>query len=87
MKVNPITQRAKSSPYKASAMLIQGAADIAPKFVDYGADMPKGEKRKAATPPPPKEETCPEGMEKNAEGKCVEKQTPPDPETTTPDVE
>jgi hypothetical protein len=57
MKVNPITQRAKSSPYKASAMLIQGAADIAPKFVDYGAEMPKGEKRKAASPPPPKEET------------------------------
>lgn len=66
MKVNPITQRAKSSPYKASAVLIQGAADIAPKFVDYGADMPKGEKRK------------------------VEKQSPPDPETTTtttPEVE
>ena len=72
MKVNPITQRAKSSPYKANSILIAGAGEVGKKFMDYGqalgVGIERGEgKRKPMpqadgpqdeepTPPPPSED-------------------------------
>ena len=53
MKYNstPITQRAKSSPFRMNEGLIAGAAAAAPRFVDVGKavkdSMPTG-----MTPPP-----------------------------------
>ena len=55
MKVNPITQRAKSSPYKASSILIAGAGDVGKKFMDYGqalgVGIERGEGKRRPMPP------------------------------------
>ena len=38
----PITQKAKSSPFKMNLQLVQGAADMSKKFVDAAGAMGKG---------------------------------------------
>lgn len=48
----PITQKAKSSPFKISDFLVEGASDIAKKYTDAGesfaegADMVSNKKKK-----------------------------------------
>jgi hypothetical protein len=41
-KCKPITQRAKSSPFKMNMGLVYGASDMAKKFVDAAGAMSKG---------------------------------------------
>lgn len=41
-KCKPITQKAKSSPFKMNMALVQGAADMSKKFVDAAGAMGKG---------------------------------------------
>lgn len=38
-KCKPITQRAKSSPFKINETLVAGAAQVGKKFIDAGAAM------------------------------------------------
>ena len=72
MKVNPITQRAKSSPYKANAILIAGAGDVGKKFMDYGKALGGSMDTGAGT----------------VLGNTTTEEDPqPDPETPTPDSE
>ena len=40
-KINPITQRSKSSPFKINESLVAGAALTGKKFVDAGAEVGK----------------------------------------------
>jgi hypothetical protein len=48
-KCIPITQKAKSSPYKANAILIEGAGQVGKKFMDYGQAMGAGMDEKSGT--------------------------------------
>ncbi len=41
-KCKPITQKAKSSPFKMNMALVYGAADVSKKFVDAAGAMGKG---------------------------------------------
>ena len=41
-KCKPITQKAKSSPFKMNMALVYGAADMSKKFVDAAGAMGKG---------------------------------------------
>lgn len=41
-KCKPITEKAKSSPFKMNMALVQGAADMSKKFVDAAGAMSKG---------------------------------------------
>ena len=41
-KCKPITEKAKSSPFKMNLALVQGAADMSKKFVDAAGAMGKG---------------------------------------------
>ena len=41
-KCKPITQRAKSSPFKMNMALVYGAGDMSKKFVDAADAMGKG---------------------------------------------
>lgn len=41
-KCKPITQKAKSSPFKMNESLVYGAATVAPKFLNPGDAMKKG---------------------------------------------
>jgi hypothetical protein len=40
-KINPITQKSKSSPFKINEALVSGAALTGKKFVDVGAEVGK----------------------------------------------
>ena len=41
-KCKPITQKAKSSPFKMNMALVYGAGDMAKKFVDAAGALGKG---------------------------------------------
>ena len=41
-KCKPITEKAKSSPFKMNLALVQGAADMSKRFVDAADAMGKG---------------------------------------------
>jgi len=41
-KCQPITQKAKSSPFKINEALVYGAADMSKRFVDAAGAMGKG---------------------------------------------
>lgn len=41
-KCKPITQKAKSSPFKMNMALVYGTADMSKKFVDAAGAMGKG---------------------------------------------
>ena len=41
-KCKPITQKAKSSPFKMNMALVYGARDMSKKFVDAAGAMGKG---------------------------------------------
>jgi hypothetical protein len=41
-KCKPITERAKSSPFKMNMALVYGATDMSKKFVDAAGAMGKG---------------------------------------------
>ena len=41
-KCKPITEKAKSSPFKMNLALVQGAADISKRFVDAADAMGEG---------------------------------------------
>ena len=41
-KCKPITQKAKSSPFKMNMALVYGAGDTSKKFVDTADSMSKG---------------------------------------------
>lgn len=41
-KCKPITQKAKSSPFKMNMALVYGAGDMSKKFVDAAEAMGKG---------------------------------------------
>jgi hypothetical protein len=41
-KCKPITQKAKSSPFKMNLALVQGAADMSKRFVDAADAMGEG---------------------------------------------
>lgn len=41
-KCKPITEKAKSSPFKMNMALVQGAADMSKRFVDAADAMGKG---------------------------------------------
>ncbi len=41
-KCKPITQKAKSSPFKMNESLVYGAATVAPKFLNPGEAIKKG---------------------------------------------
>ena len=45
-KMNPITQKSKSSPFKINEALVSGAALTGKKFVDVGAEVGKAFKEK-----------------------------------------
>lgn len=41
-KCKPITEKAKSSPFKMNMALVQGAADMSKKFVDAAGALGEG---------------------------------------------
>jgi hypothetical protein len=41
-KCKPITEKAKSSPFKINDALVYGAADVSKKFVDAAGSVGKG---------------------------------------------